>query len=36
MAGFPPHALQSYLRKLLQAGHRVAICDQVEDARRPK
>jgi DNA mismatch repair protein MutS len=31
MAGFPHHALEAYLRKLLQAGHRVAICDQVED-----
>jgi DNA mismatch repair protein MutS len=31
MAGFPHHALDGYLRKLLHAGHRVAICDQVED-----
>src|SRR6266478_994438 len=31
MAGFPHHALDGYLRKLLRAGHRVAICDQVED-----
>lgn len=31
MAGFPHHALEGYLQKLLQAGHRVAICDQVED-----
>src|ERR1700704_575474 len=31
MAGFPHHALESHLRKLLQLGHRVAICDQVED-----
>src|ERR1700738_2555979 len=31
MAGFPHHALDGHLRKLLQAGHRVAICDQVED-----
>jgi DNA mismatch repair protein MutS len=31
MAGFPHHALDTHLRKLLQAGHRVAICDQVED-----
>src|SRR5437870_9534945 len=31
MAGFPHHSLDGYLRKLLQAGHRVAICDQVED-----
>ncbi|HLN28074.1 MAG TPA: DNA mismatch repair protein MutS [Gemmataceae bacterium] len=31
MAGFPHHALDGHLRRLLQAGHRVAICDQVED-----
>jgi DNA mismatch repair protein MutS len=31
MAGFPHHQLESYLRKLLQMGHRVAVCDQVED-----
>jgi DNA mismatch repair protein MutS len=31
MAGFPHHALDGHLRKLLQGGHRVAICDQVED-----
>jgi DNA mismatch repair protein MutS len=31
MAGFPHQALEGYLHKLLQAGHRVAICDQVED-----
>jgi DNA mismatch repair protein MutS len=31
MAGFPHHALESHLRKLLQLGHRVAVCDQVED-----
>src|SRR6516162_2481101 len=31
MAGFPHHALEGQLRKLLQSGHRVAICDQVED-----
>jgi len=31
MAGFPHHSLEPHLRKLLQAGHRVAICDQVED-----
>jgi DNA mismatch repair protein MutS len=32
MAGFPHQALDSHLQKLLQHGHRVAICDQVEDA----
>src|SRR5262249_25012058 len=31
MAGFPHHQLETYLHKLLHAGHRVAICDQVED-----
>jgi DNA mismatch repair protein MutS len=32
MDGFPHHALDGYVRKLVQAGHRVAVCDQVEDA----
>ena len=36
MAGFPHHALERYLRKLLQPGHRVAICDQVEDPPWPR
>jgi DNA mismatch repair protein MutS len=36
MAGFPHHQLESYLRKLLQGGHRVAVCDQVEDAAQAK
>ncbi len=36
MAGFPHHALEGYLRKLLHAGHRIAICDQVEDAALAK
>src|SRR5438128_1217405 len=36
MAGFPHHALDSHLRRLLQAGHRVAICDQVEEAALAK
>ena len=31
MAGFPYHALDSYLPKLIRAGKRVAICDQLED-----
>jgi DNA mismatch repair protein MutS len=31
MAGFPHHQLDAYLRKLLHQGHRVAVCDQVED-----
>jgi DNA mismatch repair protein MutS len=36
MAGFPHHALETHLRNLLRAGHRVAICDQVEDASQAK
>jgi DNA mismatch repair protein MutS len=36
MAGFPHHALDTYLHKLLHAGHRVAICDQVEEAALAK
>jgi DNA mismatch repair protein MutS len=31
MAGFPYHALEKHLPKLIQAGHRVAICEQVQD-----
>src|SRR5262245_6930126 len=31
MAGFPHHALDAHARKLVQAGHCVAVCDQVED-----
>src|SRR5204863_2572890 len=31
MAGFPHHQLEQYLQKLLRAGQRVAVCDQVED-----
>lgn len=33
LAGFPHHSLDSYLPKLVRAGHRVAICDQLEDPR---
>lgn len=33
LAGFPHHALDNYLPKLVRAGHRVAICDQLEDPR---
>ncbi len=36
MAGVPYHALERYLGKLLQAGHRVAICEQMEDPRAVK
>ena len=33
MAGFPNHCLETHLHALLKAGHRVAICDQVEELR---
>src|SRR5262245_12302305 len=36
MAGFPHHQLEQYLQKLLRAGTRVAVCDQVEDAALAK
>ncbi len=36
LAGFPHHALNNYLPKLVMAGCRVAICDQLEDAKRTK
>jgi DNA mismatch repair protein MutS len=36
MAGFPHHSLETHLRKLLRAGHRVAVCDQVEEASQAK
>ncbi|MFO0808456.1 MAG: DNA mismatch repair protein MutS [Gemmataceae bacterium] len=36
MAGVPHHALDRYLNKLIQAGHRVAICEQMEDASQAK
>ena len=36
MAGFPHHQLESYLGKLIAAGFRAAICDQVEDAKAAK
>src|SRR5438874_5441951 len=36
MAGVPAKAIEHYLHQLLQAGHRVAICDQVEDAALAK
>src|SRR5258708_5995179 len=36
MAGFPHHQLDSYLARLIAAGHRAAICDQVEDPRKAK
>ena len=33
MAGFPHHALESYLPKLVRAGYKVAVCDQLEDPK---
>lgn len=36
MAGFPYHALDTYLPKLIRAGRRVAICDQLEDPKATK
>jgi len=35
MCGLPYHAVDSYLARLLKAGHKVAICEQVEDRNRP-
>jgi DNA mismatch repair protein MutS len=34
LAGFPHHSLETYLPKLVRAGHRVAICDQLEDPKQ--
>ncbi|MDH3251405.1 MAG: DNA mismatch repair protein MutS [Ignavibacteria bacterium] len=36
LAGFPHHALDAYLPKLLKAGHRVAVCEQLEDPKFAK
>ena len=36
MAGFPFHALENYLQKLIRAGFKAAICDQVEDPKKAK
>ncbi len=36
LAGFPYHALDTYLHKLVKAGYRVAICDQLEDPKEAK
>ncbi len=36
LAGFPHHSLNTYLPKLVKAGHRVAICDQLEDPKATK
>ena len=36
MAGFPHHQLDSYLQKLIKAGYRAAVCEQVEDPKTAK
>ncbi|MHC4573921.1 MAG: DNA mismatch repair protein MutS [Planctomycetota bacterium] len=36
LAGVPHHAVDGYLKKMLQAGHRVAVCEQVEDPKMAK
>jgi len=36
MAGVPYHAVEGYLRRMIQAGYRVAVCDQMEDAAQAK
>jgi DNA mismatch repair protein MutS len=36
LAGFPYHALDTYLHKLVKAGYRVAVCDQLEDPKQAK
>ncbi|MFZ1687389.1 MAG: DNA mismatch repair protein MutS [Flavobacteriales bacterium] len=36
LAGFPHHSIESYLPRLVRAGHRVAICDQLEDPKLTK
>ena len=36
LAGFPHHSLETYLPKLVRAGRRVAICDQLEDPKMTK
>ncbi len=36
MAGVPHHSVENYLRRMIQAGYRVAVCDQIEDAAQAK
>jgi DNA mismatch repair protein MutS len=36
MAGVPYHAVESYLRRMIEQGHRVAVCEQIEDPRDAK
>lgn len=35
MAGFPHHCLEGHLHKLLRAGHRIAVCDQIDEVTDP-
>ena len=34
LAGFPHHSLDNYLPKFVRSGHRVAVCDQLEDPKK--
>ncbi|HQB23945.1 MAG TPA: DNA mismatch repair protein MutS, partial [Bacteroidales bacterium] len=36
LAGFPHHAMDTYLPKLVRAGYKVAVCDQLEDPKQTK
>jgi len=36
MAGVPYHSVEGYLRKMIQAGHRVAVCEQMQDPSEAK
>jgi DNA mismatch repair protein MutS len=36
MAGFPHHQLDTYIAKIIAAGYRVAVCDQIEDPKKAK
>ncbi|MCK5024933.1 MAG: DNA mismatch repair protein MutS, partial [Thermoplasmata archaeon] len=36
LAGIPYHALDTYLHRMVKAGHKVAICEQVEDPKKAK
>jgi len=36
LAGFPYHAIDTYLKRLIAAGHKVAVCDQIQDPREAK
>lgn len=36
MCGVPYHAAETYINRLIERGHKVAICEQVEDLKKPK